>query len=50
MTSVALEVGRETAFDAFKGKNGKSEKLRYLPVINANQETPLSDDKVKVEA
>ena len=50
MTSVALEVGRETALDAFKGKNGKSEKLRYLPVINIKQETPLSDDKVTVEA
>ncbi len=47
VTAVGLEVAREIAGTSIKGKNGKSDKLRSLPVINAAQEAA---DKVKVQA
>jgi MoaA/NifB/PqqE/SkfB family radical SAM enzyme len=48
MSSVALEVGQKTLMEALKGNNGKSTKLRNLPVINAAQEAQASSaEKVR---
>jgi hypothetical protein len=49
VTAVGLEVARSVAGASVKGKNGKSDKLRSLPVINAAQEA-ADADKVKVQA
>src|SRR6266700_6211329 len=43
VTAVGLEVARSVAGASVKGKNGKAEELRSLPVINAAQEAADAD-------
>jgi MoaA/NifB/PqqE/SkfB family radical SAM enzyme len=48
VSAVGLGVARGIAGESIKGSNGKSSKLRSLPVVNASHEA--SEDKVKVQA
>lgn len=50
LSSVATEVGLKTATKVVGGTNGKSTKLRTLPVINATQEARTDAQKVKAQA
>ena len=50
LSSVAAEVGLKTATKVVGGNNGKSAKLRNLPVINATHEARSDAQRVKTQA
>jgi ABC-type branched-subunit amino acid transport system ATPase component len=50
LASVAMEVGKGTTISLFSANNqGKSAKLRSLPVINAVDEARIAQDEKKEE-